>query len=61
MDNEVQPAAPKGWRAAMGTSEVGDVAPLRNFQHVADTYKHKQMLLAFKIKNYKHNQPENNS
>lgn len=45
----------------MGTSEVGDVAPLRNFQHVADMYKHKQMLLAFKIKNYKHNQPENNS
>lgn len=43
----------------MGTSEVGNLAPFHNFQRVTDTYKHKQVLLVLKIKNHKHNQPEN--
>lgn len=49
----------RGWRAAMGTSEVGNLAPFHNFQRVTDMYKHKQVLLVLKIKNHKHNQPEN--
>lgn len=45
----------------MGTSEVGNLAPFHHFQRVMEMYKHQQVLLVLKIKNYKHNQPENSS